>query len=111
MNGGGERGFRNHRLRGGEKRGGAGGEEGLLISEKLECLCMKGGRKEAAAREGLRARRVADSEALMPRGPREGVRSTRLRNRKRLSTSICNYWNCEDLRYLLKIHSAFQATS
>ena len=92
MNGGGERGFRNHRLRGGEKRGGAGGEEGLLISEKLECLCMKGGRKEAAAREGLRARRVADSEALMPRGPREGVRSTRLRNRKRLSTSICNYW-------------------
>lgn len=54
MNGGVERGFQNHRLRG-EKRGEAGGEEGLLISEKLECLCVKGGRKEAADGEGLRA--------------------------------------------------------
>lgn len=52
MNGGVERGFRNHRLRGGEKRGEAGGEEGLLISEKLECLCMKRGEKRGCRQGG-----------------------------------------------------------
>ena len=53
MNGAAEWGFQNHRLRGGKKRGEAGGEECLLISEKLECLCMKrGGRKRLQTGRG-----------------------------------------------------------